>query len=307
MSADLPPDDASREPTRDAGMMSHLCISCGYDITGLDAENVCPECGTPVRDSLRGPYMWQRDIGWMRRLRRGAVLASVSLLFFIVATVIEIASGIVIGSFAVGGLGQAIITAVATAMALAAALLSALGWWYLTERDPGSRPGQRGDTTRRTARIATIVNGVLSTLSALGTPLFGGIMFAAGGATPLPTAGGAGLQQALTLLGFALAILSFAAWLTKFFAGMLLIQHFARRMASPKLMSMTRFRIWFCPVIGVVGVVACYAGPIVAIVLYYNLLVKLRDMLGRAIKAAGDTHGFRGNAITASIDPTGPR
>lgn len=42
-----------------------LCETCGYDLTGSDAQGRCPECGTPVADSLQpdrriGPPWEQR-------------------------------------------------------------------------------------------------------------------------------------------------------------------------------------------------------------------------------------------------------
>lgn len=33
-------------------MRLRVCSRCGYDISGLDRESVCPECGTPREDDL---------------------------------------------------------------------------------------------------------------------------------------------------------------------------------------------------------------------------------------------------------------
>jgi hypothetical protein len=40
-----------------------LCEKCGYDLTGLPESGNCPECGTPVADSLgenRAPPAWEQ-------------------------------------------------------------------------------------------------------------------------------------------------------------------------------------------------------------------------------------------------------
>lgn len=52
-------------PEIDLGTL--LCERCGYVLEGLPAENDCPECGTPIAESLpehRIGTPWQRDPGW---------------------------------------------------------------------------------------------------------------------------------------------------------------------------------------------------------------------------------------------------
>jgi positive regulator of sigma E activity len=46
------------EPTKREWTDEHtlLCEQCGYVIEGLDTESQCPECGTPIAESLRGDY-----------------------------------------------------------------------------------------------------------------------------------------------------------------------------------------------------------------------------------------------------------
>ena len=51
-------------------MTALRCETCGYDLTGLDEDALCPECARPLRDSLtdRPGSPWQRDPGlgsWM--------------------------------------------------------------------------------------------------------------------------------------------------------------------------------------------------------------------------------------------------
>lgn len=31
------------------------CVECGYELTGLPSDRVCPECGTPIKLAASGP------------------------------------------------------------------------------------------------------------------------------------------------------------------------------------------------------------------------------------------------------------
>jgi hypothetical protein len=50
------------------------CASCGYNLRGLMADWNCPECGTPIRNSLRGDLLEFCDPTWVARLAVGARL-----------------------------------------------------------------------------------------------------------------------------------------------------------------------------------------------------------------------------------------
>jgi hypothetical protein len=55
------------------------CLSCGYDITGLARESVCPECALPLKDTLEASALLR---GWppalVRRIRLGVFLLAMS-------------------------------------------------------------------------------------------------------------------------------------------------------------------------------------------------------------------------------------
>lgn len=50
------------------------CLNCGYDLRGLQLESVCPECGVPVRVSLRRDLLGEADAAYRQRLCKGAVV-----------------------------------------------------------------------------------------------------------------------------------------------------------------------------------------------------------------------------------------
>jgi hypothetical protein len=50
------------------------CVSCGYNLRTLRRNAMCPECGAPIRDSLRLQLLHFAPREWLDRLFRGAVL-----------------------------------------------------------------------------------------------------------------------------------------------------------------------------------------------------------------------------------------
>lgn len=56
-----------------------LCETCGYELTGLAPKGLCPECGTPIAQSLptlRGPTRWEE-----RASLASFIITSAAILF----------------------------------------------------------------------------------------------------------------------------------------------------------------------------------------------------------------------------------
>ena len=259
------------------------CISCGYDLTGLPADAACSECGTPVAASLAGGGLRHREPEYIDRLRRGAMLAHIAILTAVAVIVLGFFAAIVVSNPGIaGGFLAGLIQLFVTFGGLAPGVIAAIGWWMLTTPDPARSRFAPANLPRQTARWTSVISlglGAILTVLSLAMPT----------ATHFPTATGGQMPpgRLAVFLGFALLYLcDLASWVTHWFSGVTYIKDLASWMASDAIVRQARRRIWLCPLFFLAGFIFCGIGPLVAVVLYYGLLINLRKELGVTMLAA---------------------
>ncbi|MCC7205544.1 MAG: hypothetical protein IT441_10725 [Phycisphaeraceae bacterium] len=47
------------------------CVHCGYNLRTTDPTGACPECGTPMDESIRPDLLFLADSGWLRHILAG--------------------------------------------------------------------------------------------------------------------------------------------------------------------------------------------------------------------------------------------
>ncbi len=258
------------------------CARCGYSLEGLSTRGACPECGLPTVDSLLSERLADRDAGYLATLRRGVTIAHVSILMLVVVSivnaVISMFSGFTAGAATFGSGAMTIAMTVGT---FAVQLFGAWGWWLLTTRDPGGVAPGSNEGLRRWVRrllVCTVVMASVGLIATVVGELLGygvtslNATIASGTAITTATIVMLVVAGLLSLLGFGLTI--WQVVVTIRYVGDL-----ARRLPDAALAKRAKFRSWFVPVIGVVGTPVCYIGPLVALILYYNLLIALRKRL----------------------------
>jgi hypothetical protein len=237
------------------------CIQCGYDLTGLPESGQCPECGTPVEHSLRGMLLRNSSPQYVGKLHRGVFLVVTVILLQLLIGILAMAAAIIAG--ARGGALPMWVQVLSQIVTLALSVVLLVGWWLFSEPDPRYTGADDGSTARKIVR-ATVAIYAASTL----------FSFAATFALTT-TAGGT------VVLGIAAiaSIVGVLAWSVQYFASMLYVRWLAHRIPNEKTRRRAKLLLWLGPVLLTFGLLLIGLGPLIALVLYWNLLDQVRKDL----------------------------
>jgi hypothetical protein len=252
-----------------AAALERSCIRCGYSLTGLPDSGKCPECATPVADSRRGFLLRFAAQEWLAKVDSGLGLVLNGILLSIVVALLNIAA-----SFAFSG--SLAVTVVMAVMGLATQAMIAYGYFKFSEPDPGYTGIERPDSARQWLRIAVIAGAAIAVVQLLLTIT----MLLGGGITP---GAAGGMMIVLGILGL-VGIAAMIAWAVQFFAAILYVRWLAKRVPDEAMVKKTRLYIWLLPVLATVGALIVI-GPLIALVLYWNMLNALRKHV-KASRAA---------------------
>jgi hypothetical protein len=236
------------------------CYKCSYALRGLSLKAVCPECGAPVSESMRGILLQYSSQEYIASMRTGHSLVLNGILLMIVAVCITIAGAAVAG--AMGGNAN-VVTVAATGLSTIFQVVIFLGYLKLTEPDP--RFAGSGDPTqaRSLVRIGAIVSSALGVLSFVAQLL------------ALTSATAAGVMGIVQIIA---GILGFVAFAVQFFAMMIYMKWLATRVPDGWIIRRSKTYMWLLPVLYTVG--SCLlVGPLIALILYWNLLHRMRKHL----------------------------
>lgn len=64
-----------------------LCIHCGYNLSGLESEGRCPECGAALRHAEAGNRLAAADADWLGHLARGQRKITAAVITFVLFAV----------------------------------------------------------------------------------------------------------------------------------------------------------------------------------------------------------------------------
>lgn len=185
------------------------CAHCGYNLRGLSLDGKCPECFTPVEQSLRGNLLKHADPDWLDRLRFGT---SLKLWNLVIGLAVTIAAMV----FAISG----VLLSVPTLLTLVPGAVGLWASFVITTQEPRISLQEDPVTWRKAIRTCAILAFIGDGLSGVGK--------------------GGQLGTALLMAGWALSL----AGLVTLFGELLYFRRFALRIPDDKLARSTKIVMW---------------------------------------------------------------
>jgi hypothetical protein len=227
-------------------------------LRGLSSDAVCPECGCPVAESLRGDLLQFSSRDYVLQVFRGHKIVLAGLLvwvinLFVSALLHQLATKVTSG-------WQAVATIFIDGIGIALSILLFYGHLKITTPDPQYQGEQRPDRSRAWVRGAAIAMILGSLFSAIYEYALTGVRVV-WWIEPL-----AGSSWILGLIVLFFSMMHYERWL-------------ARRVPDAQLISHTRLFEWFLPVISIGLCCVFLVGPITSLVLYWLLLNRMRKHL----------------------------
>lgn len=134
---------------------SRLCRKCKYDLRGVEASGVCPECGKPVAESISGPLLKYGPVSYVKRLLRGNALAGNGLLAVILGSLLVAALSGMAGEDGIDQTAAFMILG-ATGLVVAGGVSFGAGWWFIAGADDRAA-GARSTRLQKAVRVSAAV------------------------------------------------------------------------------------------------------------------------------------------------------
>ena len=249
------------------------CIGCGYDLADTPSESNCPECGIPVWCSVGRNALSRVSTHDLRTVHTGFRLATQLILFYIIASIVSGVLFFVVISRADDS--TIAITMVAAAIILNATVFGILfGWFKLSNPLPGI-PAQLDAPDRRkflrTTLWIVVALTVVQTIWAM---------------IPDPSIGDPSSEmRTIDFVSMGFQGIYLIAILVSFVAQVMYIGWFAKIVRNRKMERRAKHLIWSGPLISLVGSFLFMLGPLIALILYWNLIEYVRRDLRKIIKA----------------------
>ena len=259
-----------------AGGLLHVdlaCVGCGYRLLGEPLSGRCPQCGIPVRRTVRSGDLLVAETGHLSLLSRALGIVQFGLLCQVVFVASMLLVQIVIAN-AGWNVSPGVIEATSSAFGVISALIIAQGWWMFTESRRGGAKTHLPERAveRKVVRSAVFVHTLITVVALLGKWLI-----VLPSLTPWQ-------GTVATIVMFA-GIGAFTTFAVQFFAVMGYLGRAARALRDQALVRYLNRRAWTIPLWFTFGIVLMGLGPVIAFVQFYTAVGAVRRRLRLTLEA----------------------
>lgn len=249
------------------------CVWCDYDLTNTAPDSPCPECGVPAVVSAGKNALAPVPTHKLRSIHTGFRLVTYGILLYILSVL----------AFVFGLFSQAVMTGIGEFEFLVAAIIMTLvnyglvlviclGWFKLSAPLQELPEPMQGIDRRKFLKptlwlfSSLVIIWMLYSLASL---------FNENDAE----------ASLIEIAGLVVWVGLLMAMVLVYYAQLRYLNWFAKLLRNTKMEKRTRHMIWSGPLIAVVGALLFMLGPLIVLVMYWNLVEYLRRDLKKLIKA----------------------
>jgi len=246
------------------------CFQCEYELVGLDPSGPCPECGFLIEGSIGRGQLSSADPIYLAKLHKGVFWVQTAIILMVLQFITMFFLGMIAGTSGAGVGAANTINLISPILSIAFSVMLLIGWWMLSTPNPDTSDRYSGDDARKLVRIMILVSAALAVIQ-----------------LPFTFLSQNGQLNAALLIASGLGLLSFIVFAVRFFAEMFYIKWMAPLLRNKKVYNRARMMMWLGPVLCTVGLLLLGLGPLIALIMYWNML----DWVRKDIKAIREASG----------------
>lgn len=255
--------EPARKSPSAAGVVEEACTCtrCGYQLRDLSKDQRCPECAQPVALSLKGDRLRAADFEYVKALARGTNLILCALLLLFAAHSAAILAPLFGASGSLAG-------ALLSLSRAGAHITLALGYWFYTTPDPARWGGESSAESPHKDPVSRFLlrAGALAYLACA----MGAVVLDFFSSAP-------SIAQAI------FAWTSIGGWALLTIFAVIYTRTVALRVPCYEVLLRCKFYVFVLPAIHILGLPFCGIGPVIALLMYAEMLRYLHQSLADII------------------------
>ena len=247
------------------------CFWCDYDLRNTAPESNCPECGVPAATSIGRGLLATVPPDLLRSIHNGFRLVTVLILVYIVWIIV---AAVAFTTLLIGLDNSTLNLAVIPISIVSNGLVLAIiyGWWKLAAPFPDIPETIDGSDRRGFLNATLIAFAIVTAITML-------VSFIPSNLDPDAP------FETIDYVNFVIQAIGVIVMILVYVAQMRYLQWFAKIAKNQKMHKRAKHLVWSGPLIAIVGAFFFLIGPLVVLILYWNMLEYLRRDVKKIIKA----------------------